>query len=165
MGAFPISFLDALRLRRGLAELTASDPPRAARVRERARAALAVLAQDYPGDAATGEIDEERLEQMADDDPCPALDPASGLCDLYGARPLTCRAFGPPVRGAGGAIGVCELCFQGAPEEEIAACAVDLDADGLEAEALRDMEAPPAAGQTLVAFALAPRRAPPTALR
>ncbi len=32
--------------------------------------------------------------------PCPALDPATGHCDLYVHRPITCRTFGPPVRFA-----------------------------------------------------------------
>ena len=34
---------------------------------------------------------------------------------------MTCRVFGPPVRSEGG-LGVCELCFQGASEEAVAAC-------------------------------------------
>jgi hypothetical protein len=50
------------------------------------------------------------------------------------------------VRGADGALAICELCFQGASEDEIAACAVDLDIDALEVEG----------EETLVAFALAP---------
>ena len=34
---------------------------------------------------------------------------------------MTCRVFGPPVRSEDG-LGVCELCFQGASDKEIAAC-------------------------------------------
>ena len=109
MGPFPITRLDARRLRRGLSEL---DPERAARVRERAAQAVAA--------------------EFGDDDPCPALDPATGTCDLYAARPLTCRRFGPPLHRAGEDLGVCELCFEGATEEEIAACAVEVDPEGLE---------------------------------
>src|SRR5256885_17247987 len=41
IGAFPISQLDAERLRRGLAEIETQDPDRARRVRERPRPALA----------------------------------------------------------------------------------------------------------------------------
>lgn len=126
LGPFPISAGDVVRLRHGLAELQRSEPERAARVTERARAI-----------ACRG--------TMGDDEPCPALDPTTGTCDLYQARPLTCRTFGPPVRGADGALGICELCFQGASEEEIAACTVDLDIDGLDAEG----------EETLIAFALA----------
>jgi Fe-S-cluster containining protein len=109
IGPFDITPLDAARLRAGLAELEVSDPPRAARVRQRARAA----ADRWPG--------------LLDDDPCPVLDPETGTCDLYAARPVTCRIFGPPVNLGGGAVGVCELCFVGATDEEIAACQVHLD--------------------------------------
>ena len=33
-----------------------------------------------------------------DDVPCPALDPETGGCDLYAARPITCRTFGLTLR-------------------------------------------------------------------
>jgi Fe-S-cluster containining protein len=102
MGAFPISQDDAERLRRGMAAL---EPARAAHVRERAR-------------RASG----------ADDEPCPALDPETGACELYAFRPLTCRLFGPAVHFRGGDIAVCELCYQGASEREVEACAVEIDA-------------------------------------
>jgi Fe-S-cluster containining protein len=104
VGPFPITQADARRLRAGLAELEAGDAARAARVRWRAAAAT------------------ER-----DDEPCPALDPETGACDLYAARPVTCRVFGPPVQWGGDAVGVCELCFHGASDAEIAACAVELE--------------------------------------
>jgi Fe-S-cluster containining protein len=134
LGPFPITPLDARRLGRGLAELEASDAIRASNVRERARNA--------PSD--TG-----------DDEPCPALDPATGLCDLYAARPITCRVFGPPMRTDEGPVGVCELCFAGAGEEEIAACATEIPAGSLEAELLRDLEAATGvSGDTTVARAL-----------
>src|SRR6266852_8910345 len=57
IGVFPINQLDALRLRRGLADLQKRAPDRAARVRERAREAVARLSADFPGDAATGILD------------------------------------------------------------------------------------------------------------
>jgi hypothetical protein len=44
------------------------------------------------------------------------------------------------------------LCFQGAGEEEIAACAAEIDVDALEAPLLRGFEE---SGQTIVTFALA----------
>src|SRR5580658_5544158 len=53
IGVFPINQLDAARLRDGSAKLEVHDPARAARVRERARAAVVRLAPDFPGDAAT----------------------------------------------------------------------------------------------------------------
>ena len=147
-GAFEISALDAQRLRSGLRELEARDPARASRVRERARHAAARLRRDFPVDAPAAV-----LSQAADDDePCPALDPATGTCDLYESRPLLCRTFGPAI-AAHGAVGACELCFPGAGAEEIAACAVPLDCDALEVPLLQQLPGE-SASPTLVALVL-----------
>jgi Fe-S-cluster containining protein len=152
IGPFAISQLDAARLRGGLAELEASDGPRAARVRQRARAAAARLPA-LPVRVSDNDAEFEAwLEALPDDDPCPVLDPETGTCDLYAARPVTCRVFGPPVRWGGEAMGVCELCFEGASDEEIAACEVQLDVAEREAEALR--QSGTERGQTVVALAL-----------
>jgi Fe-S-cluster containining protein len=162
IGVFPISQLDAARLRDGLDALDAADPPRAAAVRERARQSVARLAVGFPGDVLTGILDDSRsdvLDDFADDEPCPALDPATGLCDLYAARPMTCRVFGPPLRsfddeGHSG-LGVCELCFHGATPEEIAACEVHLDVEDQEATLITEAEcATGLTGNTVVAWAL-----------
>ncbi len=156
-GVFAISQLDAARLRDGLAALEASDPVRAAAARERAQAAQRRLTAEFPGDAATGVLDEERAEEFesfGNEEACPALDPATGLCDLYAARPMTCRVFGPPLRTEDG-LGVCELCFVGASEDEVAQCEVHLDCDATEAELNREAEsAAGISGQTIVAWAL-----------
>jgi Fe-S-cluster containining protein len=160
VGAFSINQLDALRLRSGLADLAARDPARAARVRARARDAVVRLAQDFPGDPATGLLEEsegaaQRFVEFANDEPCPVLDPETGSCDLYEARPMTCRVFGPPVRSEDG-LGVCELCFQGATEEEIASCEMIPDPDDLESALLEQLEQSSGGrGDTTVAFALA----------
>jgi len=160
IGPFPISQLDALRLQRGLGELAAHDPERALRVRDRARQSVVRLAGDFPGDALTGQLAEgeaaeERFADFADDEPCPALDPETGACDLYSARPLTCRTFGPPMRCGPDAVGVCELCFEGASEAEIAACEVEVDSSGLESAMLEEIaQATGAEGRTIIAFAL-----------
>jgi len=165
MGPFPISQLDALRLREGLARLAEQDAARAARVRRRARKSALRLAPDFPGDASTGTLGEggdaeERFADFADSEPCPALDPKSRFCDLYAARPLACRTFGQPVR-VGAAVGVCELCFPEAGEEEIAACAAEIDVDALEAPLLgRFEESGGAGGRTIVTFALAMKAQP-----
>jgi Fe-S-cluster containining protein len=158
IGVFPISQLDAARLRDGLAALDAADPERASGLRLRSRQSVARLTPDFPGDPSTGLLDEDRsadFDDFANDEPCPALDPATGLCDLYSARPMTCRVFGPPLRTDEG-LGVCELCFYEATPEEIAACEVHLDSDSLEssltAEAERDAGR---SGNTIVAWALA----------
>ena len=92
---------------------------------------------------------------FADEQPCAALDPETGTCDLYAARPITCRVFGPPVTCGSNAVGVCELCFQGASDEEIAACEMQVDPDGIEADLLDDLEKRTGlAGELTVALAL-----------
>ena len=161
-GPFPISQLDAARLRKGLSELERNDPERARRVRERASVAVERLTPDFPGNAKTGILDgdeaaEARFSEFADDEPCPALDPETGGCDLYSARPMTCRTFGPPVRsGAEGALGVCELCYHGASDEQIAACEMAPDPENLEEKLLRDFERKSGKrGSTIVAWCVA----------
>jgi Fe-S-cluster containining protein len=160
VGVFPIHGLDAARLRRGLLELEAKDPERARSVRRRARLSVARLSEGFPGDPATGLLEdsesaEARFEDFANDEPCAALDPQTGLCDLYLSRPMTCRVFGPPVRSEQG-LGVCELCYHGASEDQIAACEMVIDPEGLETQLLQDFEQSTGThGRTLVAFALA----------
>lgn len=160
VGVFAISQLDAARLRAGLATLEVSDPARAAAVRERARHAVEELSGEFPGDVRSGVLDPalaERFENFGNDAVCPVLDPATGLCDLYAARPMTCRVFGPPLRTEEG-LGVCELCFVGAGEEEIGAAEVHLESDDLEAELTAAAEkARGLAGSTIIAWALGTR--------
>ena len=157
IGVFSISQLDALRLQHGLDELEAQDPERAARVRARAQDSFARLAPGFPGDPSTGVLDhdaEGRFADFANDEPCPALDPGIGTCDLYSSRPITCRAFGPPVRSEGG-LGVCELCFHGAKPDEIASCEMEVDPDDLESPLLEQLRSKTGrVGETIVAFAL-----------
>jgi Fe-S-cluster containining protein len=153
LGPFPITQLDAWRLREGLAQLERRDPERAARVRRRSRESVARMA-DFPGDSTTGILDEdeeaeERFAALPDEEYCPVLDPESLTCDLYEARPMTCRIFGPAVRSGGDVLGVCELNYRGATDEQIAACQVEVDPAGLE-DALLEGERQ----QTIVAFAL-----------
>jgi Fe-S-cluster containining protein len=156
IGVFAIDQLDAARLEQGLRELMVSDPERAQAVVERARKSVKGLSQGFPGDPATGLLDpaqEGRFEEFANDEPCAALDPSTGFCDLYRTRPMTCRVFGPPVRSEEG-LGVCELCYHGATEEQIAAC--EMPVPGLEEELLEEFEQSSGrSGQTLVAFVLA----------
>ena len=136
-----------------------TDPARAAHIRERARASIARLAPNFPGDPATGILDESetaeaRFEAFANDEPCPVLDPLTGACDLYAARPMTCRVFGPPVRSEDG-LGVCEFCYHGASDEQIAACEMEVDPEGVEAVLLEESEQTTGRrGRTIVAFAV-----------
>ena len=160
IGVFAINQLDAARLRRGLADLENRDPERAARLRQRARESVARLAPEFPGDPVSGVLDEgEEAEQLfadfANDEPCPVLDPETGYCELYESRPMTCRVFGPPVRSEDG-LGVCELCFQGASDKEIAACEMKPDPDDLESRLLEQLEKSTSKrGNTIIAFCLA----------
>ena len=160
IGAFAINQLDATRLQRGLTELESRSPKRAATVRERARESVARLSPEFPGNRKTGVLDEgEEAEQQfadfANEEPCPVLDPQTGLCELYESRPMTCRVFGPPVRSEDG-LGVCELCFRGATDQEIAACEMKPDPDDLESRLLKEVEERTGkSGRTIIAFALA----------
>jgi Fe-S-cluster containining protein len=157
VGVFAVNQLDAIRLQHGLAELEKTDPQRARQIRLRARASIRRLAAEFPGDAHTGVLDdglefEERFAEFANDEVCPVLDPETGLCELYDARPMTCRTFGPPARSEHG-LGVCELCYHGASDEEIAACEMVVDPDDLEAKLLREVEKTRGPqGRTIVAF-------------
>jgi len=164
VGVFAINQLDAVRLQRGLADLEETDPRRASRIRLRAQASRQRLASQFPGNAKTGVLDaavlsegteaEQRFAEFANDEPCPVLDPETGLCDLYAARPMTCRTFGPPVRSEDG-LGVCELCFHGAPDEQIAACEMVADPDDLEAKLLEKLEKTRGPrGRTVVAYCM-----------
>ena len=154
-GPFRINALDAARLRAGMEALRESDAALAAEIERRARAWVDEWAAVFPGDAATGvlkdsEAEQERFEELADEAACPALDPESGRCDVYVWRPMTCRAFGPPVRMATGALGCCELCFTTADDEEIAGCEMPVPHD-VEDALLAEMGD---GRETVVAYAL-----------
>jgi Fe-S-cluster containining protein len=155
-GAFAINALDVERLRAGMVALRADDPALAAKIERRARAWLDAHGPAFPGDLETGLLgtsieDQQKFEEFANEAPCPALDPATGRCDIYAWRPMTCRVFGPPVRmGDGDALGCCELCFIGANEDEIAACEMPVPHE-LETTLLAETGGE---GETVVAFAL-----------
>jgi Fe-S-cluster containining protein len=137
-GAFAINPLDALRLRAAMQQMAVNQPEQAASIAERANRYLAEFSPSFPGNQQTGILgtsdeDQEAFEDFANQAPCPALNPESGLCEMYDARPMTCRVFGPPVRmnstpeaEAGSepaedeGLAVCELCFTEASPEEIA---------------------------------------------
>jgi Fe-S-cluster containining protein len=137
-------------------ELRVAEPDLAGKIERRAREWLAEHGAEFPGDIETGmlgesEETEARFEDFANEAACPALDPATGRCDVYAWRPMTCRVFGPPLRmGDGDALGTCELCFIGASEDEIAGCELPVPHE-LEACLLDGIGAN---GETVVAFAL-----------
>ncbi len=155
-GAFAISELDALRLQVGMTKLRRENSALASEVERRALAWIGENRAAFPGDVETGRIgntesDQERFEEYANEAACPALDPATGRCDVYEWRPMTCRVFGPPVRMNGdNALGHCELCFNGATADQVAACEMSIPHD-LEQQLVDQI---PSNGETLVAFAL-----------
>jgi Fe-S-cluster containining protein len=150
--------LDVVALREALATAPSDI---AERIRARALASRErLLAQGFPGDETTEILftepgHEEGFEDYANDEPCPVLDPATGTCDLYEARPVQCRTFGPPMRDDDGHLTVCELCFTNASPEEVACCEMDQSWRPLEDELIAQAESEAAnAGPTLIAFAL-----------
>jgi len=157
VGVFPISQFDAENLR---AALEAAPAGLAATIRTRAQAARTRLTRGFPGDPTTGilfteEHHEAAFDDFANDEPCPVLDPTTGTCDLYAARPIQCRTFGPPLRNEDDGLAVCELCFINAPESEVVRCEMDQSWRPLEdsliaaAEQRTGLEGP-----TIIAFAL-----------
>jgi Fe-S-cluster containining protein len=155
-GVFAINALDALRLHAGMDTLRETNSALAGSIEKRARAWLAEHGPGFPGDLATGSLgisheEQARFEDFANDAPCPALNPETGLCDVYAWRPMTCRVFGPPIRmNEGEALGCCELCFVGATEAEIAACEMPIPHE-LEQTLVAETGQH---GETIVAFAL-----------
>jgi Fe-S-cluster containining protein len=164
-GVFPISQLDAHRLREALHALEHSDIRRAESIRARTAESLARIAPWFPGDPETGVLgdDYEESSLFADDaegalgesEPCPVLDPATGTCDLYSARPVVCRTFGPPMRTLQGDLATCELCFIHANTLEIAAAELDPTISVQEAASNEFFNAQHnVKGETLIVYAL-----------
>ena len=127
-------------------------------MRERAARAADLLRPALPrslgGAASGGEAAEEAFLERHAALPCPALDPSSGVCDLYAHRPIACRTYGPPMRIGGEDLPPCRLCFVGAAPEEVASRRTELDvaaAEGPLEEAALEAGFP---GPTLVALAL-----------
>lgn len=158
VGPFAISSLDTARLQEGLKQLAKTDPAKFERIQKRIWKSIQRLTPDFPGDPLTGILFEDEaskatFQDFANDEVCPALDPQSGMCDLYAWRPMTCRTFGPPVRSEDG-LAVCELCYHGASDAEIARCEMVPDPENLEETLLRQLEKRGESGNTIVAFAL-----------
>jgi Fe-S-cluster containining protein len=158
VGVFAISQRDVVDLRAGIA---AAEPAVAARIRGRAVASWGRLSGTFPGDASSGVLftepeHEEAFEEFGNDEVCPVLDPVAGTCEMYAARPVQCRTFGPPVRDADDHLTVCELCFVDAPAEEVARCEMDQSWRAAEEEAIEAVEGQTGVrGETVVAFVLA----------
>ena len=160
VGPFPITRLDARRLRRGLSDLSRDDPERARRILDRALRAARALVDGYPGDAVrgglSGDVDTlDRFFERHGSLPCPVLDPASGRCELYAARPVSCRTYGPPLSFLGESASPCPLCFKEAPTTIVERCRFEPDLRGLEDSILWKMGVSPGdEWETLIPFAL-----------
>jgi len=160
IGVFPIAHEDGARLREGLEALTETDPERAARIRARVADSLIRLDPWFPGELATGILNEDHeaailFEEFANDEPCPVLDFEHGTCGLYEHRPILCRTFGPPMRTEENNLATCELCFIHATTEEIAACELDPSIPAQEEASNEAFNSSHGLhGQTLVAYAL-----------
>jgi Fe-S-cluster containining protein len=177
IGVFPISHQDAARLRESVATIEQTDPEKSHRIQARAAASRTRLTPHFPGNIHTGilnedfeesplfsdefpeESPEESTASIGDNEPCPVLDPATGTCDLYEARPIVCRTFGPPMRTPGDNdeinLATCELCFTHATTEQIAASEIDPTLPAQEAASNDAFNTTHHLhGQTLVAFAL-----------
>lgn len=160
IGVFPIAHEDAARLREGLALLESTDLEKFHRIQRRVADSLTRLDPWFPGDLATGILNEDHeaailFEEFANDEPCPALDLEHGTCDLYEHRPILCRTFGPPMRTEENNLATCELCFIHATTEEIAVCELDPSIPAQEeasSEAFNSSHG--LHSQTLVAYAL-----------
>jgi len=163
VGVFAISQHDAGRLRDALDDLSRTDASCADRIRVRIAASIARLDSSFPGDARTGILAEDSeaeaaFESFGNDEVCPVLDPDTGTCDLYSARPILCRTFGPPMRDADGNLTACELCYTTATKDEIAACELDPAILAIEESSNKAFNAEHGAcGDTIVAFALRSR--------
>ena len=66
---------------------------------------------------------------------------------------MLCRTFGPPVRNEEGGLAICELCFDGATEEETADCEMDSSWRVMEDAMETAFEHAHGAGKTIVAWA------------
>jgi Fe-S-cluster containining protein len=136
------------------------DPAAAGAVEARARRAVETMLEAFPGDAASGELNADEAAEEAFCErfaslPCPALDPATGACDVYESRPISCRTFGPPVRFGDQSLPPCRLWFRGAPPGAVESVRVEPDPEDRERELLEMATGEDAGGDTIVAFALA----------
>ncbi len=111
IGPFPVTQLDVLELRRGLALLP--DEQRTA-IQTRATEQVAELEQAYPVLQTDPSLDTwkddaiDHLVAQFGDRPCPALQ-SDGSCGLYAFRPLTCRTMGIPTETDGVVQGACTV--------------------------------------------------------
>jgi Fe-S-cluster containining protein len=90
------------------------------------RASELVASTQHPDLRDCSPAEKEEFFARTSDVPCPNLNDR-GECLMYEQRPLVCRTFGLPIRDGDNYIGdICELNFNGAPQEQKDAAAWDL---------------------------------------
>jgi Fe-S-cluster containining protein len=135
-------------------------PATADKILTDARRALETLKHGFPGDADSGRLtsDEQALDRFFErHEPlvCPVLDRRTGSCRLYGARPVSCRTFGPPLLFEGRPAPHCDLCFRGRSAQTVEACRWTPDPADLEQRLLRGLGVKPGDDwETLIAHAV-----------
>lgn len=111
IGPFAITLLDAVELRRGMAELDAGTRRD---IQRKAKEQISAIEREFPQLIQSPYLDgwtDDQLDGLADrfaDLPCPAL-ASDGICHLYQYRPMTCRTMGLPVDEQGFVQGACEV--------------------------------------------------------
>jgi len=160
IGVFDITALDAVRLARALQRLRRQQPRAADALVRRALTQWRLVAEEFPGDRERGVLGNNgrsrlllfaRFEEL----PCPVLDPRTGACLLYRARPLSCRTFGLPIRCGDVRLPPCRLNFSGAAPAVIGASAVEPDPDDVEGALLERLRrGTGACGDTIIPAAL-----------
>ena len=162
VGLFAIGLPEALALRAAVAAL--SEETRAAVIGRAARL-VAASAATFPGEVAAGVLDPDRGD-AADETwlasvrtaPCPALDPSTGRCTVYAARPTTCRTYGLALRSADDVLlPPCELNLPAAPPARVLETAIDASRLAAVDQSLLEVAAEagyPAGAETTVAHAL-----------
>ena len=159
LGPFNIAALEAARLVRGLAALTLRHPGTASASIERASGQWEQMIAAFPGDPITGVLTDDETARAVffarfEDVPCPALDPASGSCQVYRWRPLACRTYGLPVRYGSEVLEPCPFNFRAVPLVVVAAATVEPDADDREGSLQGLARKAGVMGETVVAAVL-----------
>lgn len=158
IGPFPITLMDAERLRAGLAELPEEECERIVQRAEQAVEELRSLG--YPGDAQSGLLTFLHAEEILFAPPyltlpCPVLDLESGACTLYEHRPVACRTYGLAITLDGKRMPHCPLNYKDVPAESVEAVRVEIETSAAGRAALDDFLASGGReGQTVIAFAL-----------
>jgi Fe-S-cluster containining protein len=171
IGVFDITALDAVRLVRALQRLRRRRPRTADALLGRARRQWRLVAEEFPGDRERGVLSDNGRQRRLlfgkfGELPCPVLDPRTGACLLYRARPLSCRTFGLPTRCGEALLPPCRLNFSGAARAVIPANTVEPDPDDVEGVLLERLQREGGAcGDTIIPAALALREWSASGLR